>query len=380
MEITSGLSLYLSTMQAFYPGACAGPTFPGFAYAAESGSRAVSLTLDTPSMSARSLDHMYYNGGGHFLLPTPLRDTVKVLARYTDTRSDLDHPVAAVLCSHGRGKALLCSVHFEYPLNDSPAQDAIAKLSPPPGGADIEQAERARIDWAAELLELLGLKPPGRRRLEQDIVNSATGEDPAVLLHPTHPSPIFVLSDPLSPSLVASCFSAVSLMSKMTEEGGLRVLRDGNDELRIASASALSLEASKSDAMTRYLAERRRSKPVVTPSIDQLSLGQPSDPLSHQHMDLNSIPKPIDLNSIAKLVITPTPSLPYLAGWTPLFNFDTYWTELDDTRKRYGRHSESTRTEASKAETSALGDLLWYAETVTSTQTMLDRYVTSQTA
>jgi biotin--protein ligase len=60
-------------------------------------------------------------------------------------------------------------------------------------------------------------------------------------------------------------------------------------------------------------------------------------------------------------------------SWTPLFNIDTYWKELDSVRKSAGRKTGVMRKDEKGVERAALGDLLFYGETVTSTQTMLDR-------
>ncbi len=216
--------------KAFFPGVCAGPTFPGFTYAAESGSRAVSLILDTPSSSSRTLDHIYYNGGGHFLLPSPAPDSVRILARYADrptssssTSSEL--PIAAVLTRNGKGKALLCSVHFEYPLSDPPARDALAKLADPPEKEEVERSEKAKIEWAREMLEMLGLKPPDRSKQENGTTVPDEDEDSALLLHPTHPSPIFVLPHPALPQLGSSSFASSSLSGTIRLGGRVSVMR-----------------------------------------------------------------------------------------------------------------------------------------------------------
>ncbi|ORY24373.1 biotin-protein ligase [Naematelia encephala] len=357
---------------AFFPGACKGPTFPGFAYAAESGSRAVSLVLSSPpSSSARSIDHLYYNGGGHFILPQPLPPSVQVLAEYVG-ENGAEPKIAAVLTSNGKGKTALCSVHFEYPLNDPPARDAIARLNPPPDKEDIERSEKDRVEWAEEILVLLGLTPPRRRKDTDDpllnIVEGEGEEDASLLLHPTHPSPVFVIPHPQLPQLGEASFKAKVLVDKWTAgESGWNVLRDGNDELHVGEVRATVGESSSSNTrlgVTAYLAKRRRTAPVFDPAIEQLSL-QSSEPTP---------PQPPDFHSIPKTIILPSASIPYSASWTPLFNFDTYWTELDAARKGAGRKTGVMRNDSETGlERQSLGDLVWYGETVTSTQTMLDR-------
>lgn len=311
------------------------------------------------STSQRKLDHIYYNGGGHFIIPTPCPSGVEIIARYADSTPTTQHPVAAVLSRKGKGKALLCSVHAEYPLSDPPARDAIAKLDATPSKEELAQSEARRIEWMEELLLMLDLKPPGRRKDSPDGSSVAVDgdEDPSVLLHPTHPSPIFVTSHPGLPALADECFASPALAAKMTEGGNRRVLRDGNDELRLEAAPP------DSRSFMQYLAARRRDPPPLPPPVESLSVN-PSEP---------SPPQPPDFHSIPKTIYVPSSTTPYSPSWTPLFNIDTYWAELDLARKRLGRKSGFMRKDHAGRDRAAVGDLLWYGETVTSTQTMLDR-------
>jgi biotin--protein ligase len=137
-------------------------------------------------------------------------------------------------------------------------------------------------------------------------------------------------------------------------------LRDGNDELQITSIDAIADNGGQA-GIAAYLASKRRSKPVLPPAIQNLSI-EPSD----------TTPEPPllpDLNAIPKTILTPSSDIGYSARWTPLFNFETYWAELDSARKRVGRKSGVLRPSGQPA----LGDLVWYAEAITSTQTILDR-------
>ncbi|WVQ93402.1 biotin-[acetyl-CoA-carboxylase] ligase [Kwoniella sp. CBS 9459] len=363
---------------ALFPGASEGPTYPGFQYASESGSRAVSLFLESSSSSSlkhQVLDHLYYNGGGHFIIPSPLPSTVQVLARYAEVPSSAssssgDKPIAAVLTKNGKGRSLLCAIHPEYPLNDPPARLAIAKLEHEPEKEEIERSEKARIEWVEELLVLLGLHPPSRERREKER-NGASKfegeEDPALLLHPTHPSPIFALSHSNLPELASQLVSKKELTDKMTKNDQWSVLRDGNDEINFGSVDVLSHASSTSeDDVSKWLAGKRRDQPVFEPpSVESLSIdesGSASPP----------IPQPPDFHSLTKTVLLPSSSIPYTSRWTPLFNGSTYWTELDGARKSSGRRSGVLR-KGEDGERCSLGDLLLYGETVTSTQTMLDR-------
>ncbi|WVF65761.1 biotin-[acetyl-CoA-carboxylase] ligase [Kwoniella sp. CBS 6097] len=362
---------------ALFPGASEGPTYPGFQYASESGSRAVSLFLESSSSSTlkhQVLDHLYYNGGGHFVLPSPLPSSVQVLARYAEappstSSSSGEKPVAAVLTKNGKGSSLLCAIHPEYPLNDPPARLAIAKLEHEPEKEEIERSEKARIEWVEELLVLLGLKPPSRERREAENRGSSRDdgeEDPALLLHPTHPSPIFALSHPNLPDLASHLVSKKEIVNKTTKKDEWSVLEDGNDEVNFGSVELVSSAPSSEDEVTKWLATKRQDQPVFdTPSVEHLNLdetGSASPP----------IPQPPNFHSLTKTILLPSSTTAYTPRWTPLFNVSTYWSELDAARKRSGRRSGVMR-KGEDGEKCSLGDLLLYGETVTSTQTMLDK-------
>lgn len=278
-----------------------------------------------------------------------------MLATYVETDQ-----VAAVSTVNGKGRTVLCSVHFEYPLHEPPSRDAIKKQSNVPSPDDIDQSEKERVEWAEEILLLLGLRPP--RRSPTDQTHSVIGdEDPELLLHPTHPSPIFILPHPSLPQLGSASFDPPNLKAKLVVEGKEQVLRDGNDELRIAPVDTIAEEGGAA-GVAAYLASKRRSKPVFPPPVEALSI-EPSATTPEP-------PLPPDFNSLPKFVFTPSEEVKYTPRWTPLFNFDTYWQELDASRKRAGRKS-GVLTGGKQA----FGDLVWYAETITSTQTILDRYV-----
>ena len=152
-------------------------------------------------------------------------------------------------------------------------------------------------------------------------------------------------------------------------EGGVKVLRDANDELHLMQTDDIEKTATTllEDNLNEFLAERRHIQPILEPQVSNLSL-EPSGatPIPPQAPDFHSVPK---------IVFLPSPSLPYTPRWTPLFNFDTYFAEIDAARKRSGRKSGIMRRDNQGSECASPGDLVWYGETVTSTQTMLDRYV-----
>ena len=240
-----------------------------------------------------------------------------------------------------------------------PAGDAIAKLDSAPSKEGVADSDAKRIEWMEELLVKLDLKPPGRRK--GDTAPAVDGEeDPSVLLHPTHPSPVFVLSHPALPDLAHSCFDSSAIRAKVTTTEGVDVLRDGNDELRFTPVDSIP---GGSQSVVQHLAARRRDPPPMPPPIENLSVDS-AEPAPPQAPDFHSIPK---------ILYLPSTSISYSPSWTPLYNVDTYWTELDQARKRLGRKSGVMRKEPTGGDRAAVGDLLWYGETVTSTQTMLDR-------
>lgn len=301
---------------------------------------------------SKTLDLIYYNGGGHFVMPANVPAEVEVVARYAEPPSP-DADVAAVQITRGKGKALLLSVHPEYPLEDPPARDAIAKLEDQPSPEHVEESEKGRIEWFADLLAGMGLRLPSRQ--EQD----NAGEEEHLLLHPTHPSPLFALSHPKLPELAANLLAPKSIAAKLKPASdGFSTLRDGNDEIETAPVDAVK-------DVVAFLAKRRRTQPEYPPSVAELSISDAA-PIAH----------PPDMHSLTKTLLLPG-STPYSAAWTPLFNFDTYWAELDAVRKRFGRRTGVMRTDENsknkQGERPAIGDLMLYGEAVTSTQTMLDR-------
>ncbi|XAO22968.1 biotin-[acetyl-CoA-carboxylase] ligase [Cryptococcus bacillisporus CA1280] len=360
MEVTGKRDL------AFFPGPSTGPVFQGFQYASESGSSAVVLNLHASS-KLTTLNHIYYNGGGHFVFPSPPPPNVQVLARFQETSSDpSEQLIAAVFTQNGKGRTILSSVHPEYPLSDPPASNAIAKLDVRPSQVEIEMSDKARLSWVEELLIKLGLTPPERLTAADRAKSSVDSEeDPALFLHPTHPSPIFLLSHPKLPQLPEAAVNKPELKGKMKQEDGWNVLRDANDEIRFGTTEATSPErAASEDGITQWLAGARRTRPVFPPSIEDLSLQSDSTPQP---------PSPPNFHSLTKTILLPSPTVEYSSRWTPLFNFSTYWDELDQARKRSGRRSGVMRQGSDgQGERCSLGDLVLYGETMTSTQTMLD--------
>nr|ODO02444.1 biotin-[acetyl-CoA-carboxylase] ligase [Cryptococcus depauperatus CBS 7855] len=345
---------------ALFPGQCVGPIFEGFQYASEAGSHAVTLYL---SPQSQILEHIYYNGGGHFILPCPATSDVQILAHFTEPSGSTKEPIAAVLTRNGKGCSVLTSVHPEYPLSDPPAKDAINKLADKPTSEQIEHSDKARVAWVENLLVSLGLHPPGIGNKEE--IQIDVEEDLSLLLHPTHPSPIFFVSHPNLPQLPAAAIDKPSIKGKLKSNGKWKVLEDANDTIRFGPVGTTFEGSQASESgVTAWLAKCRRTQPTPEPSMESLSL-EPSS---------TSLPLLPDFHKLVKTVLCLSgSSLPYSSRWTPLFNFSTYWTELDLARKKDGRRSGILRQGKNDLEERcSLGDCILYGETVTSTQTMLD--------
>lgn len=102
----------------FFPGTCRGGVVKGFAYGTEKGTRVLEVTVNSkllPGIAPSA--YLYVNGGGVFV-DAHKYSNVQVLATYNDDLDVQDGPdgckAAAVLCTVGRGKALLFGSHPEF--------------------------------------------------------------------------------------------------------------------------------------------------------------------------------------------------------------------------------------------------------------------------
>ncbi|BGP15612.1 hypothetical protein JCM10213_004132 [Rhodosporidiobolus nylandii] len=215
----------------FFPGVCRGTVFPGFEYDSDAGAREVTLRLNRAAWR----DHwqqspeeceVWYNGGGAFFL-----DDGDAAAKGVETLATYAHvegaPAAGVVCSVGKGKAVLWGTHPEHPS--------------PPGGADYDAKERSRLNLLRGSLSALDLD-----------VSDAPAAAPRLL-------PLFLASD--DSSLTHS--TAVSLASKgealdsaqvrfadrndtfilHPSSSAAQVLQDARDEPGTEDADALQSQA-----------------------------------------------------------------------------------------------------------------------------------------
>ncbi len=96
----------------FYPGTVNGPTLGTYYYHSDAGAYAAHIK-EEESNTERFLS-VYFNGGGFFVSPE-IHKGVRVLYRYNNSKAQ--GLAAIVECSHGKGKAILTSVHVEYDID-----------------------------------------------------------------------------------------------------------------------------------------------------------------------------------------------------------------------------------------------------------------------
>lgn len=129
MEVTGNRDLK------FFPGIGRGPAYGKYQYNSETGARACELELRDGSKV-----YNYYNGGAVFVDAGKMENT-EVLATYSepthvpftdDTQNNSDSkPAAVILCSIGKGKALLTGTHPEFTPNLLKKNDGNTELLKP---------------------------------------------------------------------------------------------------------------------------------------------------------------------------------------------------------------------------------------------------------
>lgn len=153
MEVTGNRDLK------FFPGIARGPAFDGFKYNSEDGARAVPLVLQDGTEFAT-----YFNGGSLFV-DADQYDNVEVLARYGDS-PDVPYadsssgteglgPAAVVLCTDGKGKALLTGPHPEFIprlLQKSEDKDFVSRVV-----SVLIENEHSRLKFLKDILTKAGL-------------------------------------------------------------------------------------------------------------------------------------------------------------------------------------------------------------------------------
>ncbi|KAL8638910.1 MAG: hypothetical protein Q9228_003982 [Teloschistes exilis] len=307
---------------AFFPGTCRGCAFPGFVYHSEAGTRATQLRITKESLAKGSVPDLfrsYYNGGGVFVDAPKFKDRgVEVLASFTDKLAvdPGEGSASAVYCKVGEGAAILTSTHPEFaPVNlDQNIEE--------PGFAKIVEAlkedDQQRRDFFKACLLKLGLQVnqdqiavPSLSRLH---LSSADASD---TLH-----------------IVEALEDLISM------QDGQEYINDENDVFHLQRSSKWSL-TSIADAL---------------PSIPNSLLDNQE---AHENDNQDKI---IDYNKIVKRLLIHDQQPPE-SKETPYFNHHAYYANL----KHYESQSHNTDP--------TFGRSLLYGEVVTSTNTMLEKYL-----
>ncbi|ODQ49025.1 hypothetical protein PICMEDRAFT_70606 [Pichia membranifaciens NRRL Y-2026] len=179
----------------FYPGICRGSAIKGFHYASDAGARVVEVSIDSkaiPEMSGPV--HLYVNGGGMFVDAHKF-PSVEILATYSDKINVQDDDVrgrnaAAVLCTVGRGKALLFGPHPEFSpalMKEDPDIPSFTQVI-----KSLKATDKTRVEFLRLSLKKLGLrvnekefKRPNLTPLFLSSIDNKTAEDLVLNLEST---------------------------------------------------------------------------------------------------------------------------------------------------------------------------------------------------
>lgn len=334
----------------FWPGPCEGLVFPGFRYQSEEGSRPIELELALDELEALgAMDakargslksparHIYYNGGGAFYPPSDgkLPSGAKVLARYSQAA---DAPAAAVFNEIGRGRAILVGAHPEYSLLDEPLQASLKRhyvSEDMPDKEALRKAEANRLELMRVLLRALAVALPDQHAFDLELLQRPIRPLPQILVaHPSQPGALKVIEAALEPHFAALAADSAT--------PGPRVLKDANDTFYYHQAGDLPSVAS-------FLAQQRTT--ALSPEEEE---------------DLSVVPKHVIVAPREDALTTLTNE-----GWCPLWDWASFWSALDEQRTRAG----SDRRSLNEGEKWRYGDVIYYAEAVSSTQTMLEKLV-----
>lgn len=328
---------------AFFPGICRGCAFKGFVYRSEAGARAAELIVEQEHFAGIDCPRSfktYYNGGGIFVDAAKLKTQgVEVLASYaqpTDVNGGDDgSQAAAVYCKVGEGCAVLTGPHPEYVqichiciIRINKARFAAVNIDTQFGGPDysklvdsLTEDDNLRVDFMKACLTKMGL-------------HVAKEISTVPLLSALHLSSLHNIE-------VVELFQ--DLKEELTTEDGEDFVKGENDTFLIEKHdSSWSLDSLGSSL----------------PHIDSNTKdGAEADKLVSGVGDRN-----IDYNKVVKRLIF------HESGWprnkeTPYFNHDLFYSSLVDYQNESGSRAED------------FGKLLMYGEVLTSTNTILEKYV-----
>ncbi|KAH7101647.1 biotin-protein ligase [Auriculariales sp. MPI-PUGE-AT-0066] len=329
----AGWAVVGSRPLAFFPGLTRGCVYPGFEYASERGARIVRMQLSTSGEEDAEPLHVYYNGGGEFVDGDSLEEEgVMVVARYADDDEGRGK-VAAVRCVVGAGTALLWATHPEYPLLSEPVTSVLAKNAAHALNASpyaLASAESRRWAFLRSSLVALGIEIPPK----------SVEEDQKALEIPKAPLPyIFATSDD---ALRVKVLDA--LTPYLTDN---RTLSDRQ------SHNVVQIHTPDNSVQLGTLMEDRRINPAMLPEP------KPEDQVEKDH-EREKVSVDLVLAKLKDIE----------AGHVPCFNLQRYAEAL--------RTAQGQSTVALNGH--RLGDVLFYAEAVESTQTLLDKNSTLASA
>lgn len=319
---------------AFYPGICRGLAFKGFVYGSEAGAHAAKMMVNkdvNPSDFVLGNFNVYYNGGGVFVDAEKYKDQgVEMLAQYEEELAveagEHNERAAVVYCPVGEGRAILTGIHPEFVMpqlqNKISTADnsrfAAANLDGSKGGnyAKVVEAvakdDELRLAFMKALLLKLGL-----------LVAEEVQSPPS--LSAFHVSSLYneeasELFKDLKTDAVAGVF-----------------LKAEQDTFMLVKKDALSL-----DALAKSLPSSNNGQ------VEDLTK---ADPLASS---------PLDYSAIIKTMIFHSHSPPSHAD-TPYFNHSLFYDSLLEYQSKGGTRANSW------------GSVLMYGETVTSTNTILEK-------
>ena len=328
---------------AFYPGICRGLAFNGFVYNSEAGARASKMMVNkelNPLDEELGNFHCYYNGGGVFVDAEKFRDQgVEMLAQYDEQieveGGDANERAAVVYCKVGEGHAILTGIHPEFVMHAQPVRSSIIAddLRYAAGNLDsrngtqhyrkvietLAEDDEKRIAFMKALLGKLGLTVP------EEVLTAPSLS--AIHISSLYNEEACALLEEIKKNVVAT-------------EDGPGYLKAEQDTFIVATHEQVLADEQSVDALAEHLS-----------SLDPHSDITKADPLASAPLDYSAIPKPL----IFHTQTGPSHAI------TPYFDHNLY----------YGSLLEYQAERGSRATT--FGNLLMYGETVTSTNTLLEK-------
>jgi len=217
--------------------------------------------------------------------------------------------VAATKLCHGKGSAIFCAVPIDHPLTDEPLLSRLTSSSTLFSDEQLQKADAQRQQLLQSILQMLDL-----------VLAEKTSEYRS-------PLPQFLTSSPSKPWIVDRVLQALSIEPDTLPPDKPITLQDSNDTFRyhLANTGWEVLSRSREDA------------------------GRRSDPSSWN-------PKHV--------LICRNGLLPSVEQ-TPLFDTGKFYDELAAARRKAGCKDNNDAW--------GMGEVLFYGEVVTSTQTMIDK-------